>query len=73
MLEKILNHCRTLSATPHLIGSNNGTVNVWDMRKLAKPTHVFSTHSKEVLRVEWSPLVDGLFASSSADRCVMVF
>lgn len=57
-----------------LTGSDDATVALWDMRNLSKEVRRFDQHHRDgVLEVAWSPIAPSIFASSSADRHVLVW
>lgn len=54
-------------------GASNGTVRVWDTRKLTDPLKAFQQHSQPVLKVEWCPHTAGVFASAGEDRLLCIW
>ncbi|CAF2064914.1 unnamed protein product [Rotaria magnacalcarata] len=57
-----------------LTGSDDATIALWDMRNLSKEIRRFEQrHHDGVLEVAWSPIAPTVFASSSADRHVLVW
>eukprot|EP01015_Nassula_variabilis_P034978 TRINITY_DN8703_c0_g1_i4.p1 TRINITY_DN8703_c0_g1~~TRINITY_DN8703_c0_g1_i4.p1 ORF type:complete len:159 (+),score=37.83 TRINITY_DN8703_c0_g1_i4:64-477(+) len=45
----------------------------WDIRQLNTRMHTFEGHNDEVMKVEFSPFNQSIFASASADRRLIVW
>lgn len=59
----------------HLVttGAADGSVRVWDRRKLQPPVVVLNHHNGAVTNVEWSPHVASVFASGDDDGLLCVW
>ncbi|CAL9082931.1 unnamed protein product [Musa acuminata var. zebrina] len=53
--------------------SSDSTIKLFDLRKLTTSLHTFSSHMGAVLQVEWSPRHETVFASSAADKRLMIW
>jgi histone-binding protein RBBP4 len=57
-----------------LTGSADQSIGLWDPRRGQKgKLHSFETHKDEVIRVEWNPHCNSMFASASYDRRVCIW
>lgn len=57
-----------------LTGSADNSIGLWDPRRGVKgKLHSFESHKSEVVRVEWNPHCDSMFASASYDRRVCIW
>ncbi|XP_074570449.1 WD-40 repeat-containing protein MSI2-like [Curcuma longa] len=53
--------------------SEDSTVNLFDLRKLTTSLHTCSGHVGSVAQVEWSPRHETIFASSAADKRLIIW
>ncbi|KAJ1461881.1 WD40-repeat-containing domain protein [Pelagophyceae sp. CCMP2097] len=51
-------------------GGADGSVRLWDRRKLGNPLHETLAHSGSVMTMQWAPFADTVLATCSADRRV---
>jgi histone-binding protein RBBP4 len=62
-------------AVQHVIatGAKDGTVNIWDSRKLQTPYHTIKGHKSAVDRVVWHPTMENWLATGSDDCRVLIW
>ncbi|VAI20542.1 unnamed protein product [Triticum turgidum subsp. durum] len=56
--------------------SGDGTIKLFDLRKLSRSLHAFDNHDTcrgEVFQVEWNPNLETVLASHAADKRVMIW
>ncbi|VAI20543.1 unnamed protein product [Triticum turgidum subsp. durum] len=53
--------------------SGDGTIKLFDLRKLSRSLHAFDNHEGEVFQVEWNPNLETVLASHAADKRVMIW
>lgn len=53
--------------------SGDGTIKLFDLRKLSRSLHAFHNHEGEVFQVEWNPNLETVLASHAADKRVMIW
>lgn len=56
-----------------IVGTADGFVFVWDVRRTLHPTDAFQTHRLSVRRVQFSPFQRDLFASTSYDMTAVIW
>lgn len=56
-----------------VMGSDDNTLSLWDIRNMNKHLHSFENHAGEVTCVQWSPFSPTVFASGGADRRICVW
>lgn len=59
--------------TSFLSAGAEGEIKLWDMRLNSKPIHIFSGHTGNVLKAQWNPKNNSLFASSSTDKSIIIW
>ncbi len=69
-------HCcdwSALTPTRLVTGAQDGSVHVWDTRKMETPVFEFRHHTQAVINVAWSPHSKDVFATGSDDGLVCLW
>ena len=69
-------HCcdwSALTPTRLVTGAQDGSVHVWDTRKMETPVFEFRHHTQAVMNVAWSPHSKDVFATGSDDGLVCLW
>ncbi|ODQ82467.1 hypothetical protein BABINDRAFT_164254 [Babjeviella inositovora NRRL Y-12698] len=61
------------SANLMVVGNADSTIDLFDLRRMDRKLHTLMGHSESITSMEWSPHRDGILASGSQDRRVLLW